>query len=116
MVADDNEDARDMLRLVLEQQGYEVVPVEDGQHALDAIAALEPDVAILDIGMPGLDGYEVARRLMGWNRRSRPFLVAFSGFGRPEDKLRAAAAGFDQHFTKPADIDALIRTVEKRLH
>jgi CheY-like chemotaxis protein len=114
LVADDNEDGREMLHYLLTKEGHTVVQAEDGERALAAVAALDPDVAILDIGMPGLNGYELARALRPTAEDRRPFLVALSGLGQAEDKARAAAAGFDQHFTKPVDIGALLSLIAER--
>ena len=114
LVADDNEDGREMLHYLLTKEGHTVVQAEDGERALAAAVALDPDLAILDISMPGLNGYEVARKLRPTEESRRPFLVALSGLGQAEDKARAAAAGFDQHFTKPVDIGALLSLIAER--
>jgi CheY-like chemotaxis protein len=86
----------------------------DGESALAAAQALRPDVAVLDIGMPGLNGYEVARRIRAepWGARIR--LIALTGWGQAEDVERAHAAGFDHHVTKPVDLDALQDLVAAR--
>ena len=114
LVADDNEDGREMLHYLLTKEGHTVVQAEDGERALTAAVALDPDLAILDISMPGLNGYEVAQKLRPTEESRRPFLVALSGLGQAEDKARAAAAGFDQHFTKPVDIGALLSLIAER--
>jgi CheY-like chemotaxis protein len=114
LVADDNEDGREMLTYLLTHEGHAVRTVEDGLRAVDAVADFDPDVAVLDIGMPGLSGYEVARRLRG-NGTGRPVLVALSGLGQVEDKIRAVEAGFDHHFTKPVDVNALLAIVAEKL-
>ena len=108
LVADDNPDARDMLSFFLAQEGHTVKTVPDGQRAIDLAAEFNPEVAILDIGMPGLSGYDVAARL----RQSAPAtlrLVALSGLGQEADRARAMAAGFNHHFTKPVDPHALLK-------
>ena len=110
LIAEDNEDGRNMLTLFLEQEGHEVATAVDGPQALAVSAAFHPEVAILDIGMPGMDGYQVAEQL----RRSHPtppLLIALSGLGQAEDKTRAADAGFSRHFTKPVDVRALTRAL-----
>ncbi len=116
VIADDNEDGRDMLSFLLAGYGHEVATAEDGERALEVVTAFEPDLVILDIGMPGLSGYDTARRLREVQGAARPLLVALSGFGRPEDKAQAAAAGFDHHLTKPVDIDTLLALIAERAH
>lgn len=106
LVADDYQDGREMLAFLLQRLGHTVAVAQDGPSAIEVAADFLPDVAILDIGMPGLSGYDVAREL----RRQRGktlALVALSGLGEAADKTRAAEAGFDMHFTKPIDIDVL---------
>ena len=100
-----------MLTYFLTTEGHDVVAAADGQNALAKAQEFKPDVAILDIGMPGLNGYEVARRLRQSPAGATPVLVALSGLGQPTDKTRAAEAGFNQHFTKPVDISALMAFV-----
>lgn len=103
VVVEDNADVRDLLRLKLKRLGHEVDAVADGMAGVDAIVAQKPDLALVDIGLPGIDGYEVATRV----RESighGVVLVAVSGFGQPEDKRKALDAGFDEHITKPADV------------
>jgi|SRR5688572_15855128 len=106
LVADDYADGREMLAFFLERMGHTVVTAVDGPDALAVASTFKPDVAILDIGMPGVSGHAVAREL-----RKRcgdaVTLVALSGMGEVADKARAADAGFDCHFTKPVDITAL---------
>jgi signal transduction histidine kinase len=103
VVADDNEDAADSLALLLDAAGHEVTAVYDGNAAVQAAVTLRPEVVVLDIGMPTLDGYEVARRVRAqpWGREV--FLIALTGWGQPTDQRRAEAAGFDLHLTKPVD-------------
>ena len=74
----------------------------------------DPDVVILDIGMPGMNGYDVATHLRKARKESRPLLIALSGLGQLEEKARAADAGFDHHFTKPVDLNALLRLLVER--
>jgi CheY-like chemotaxis protein len=93
-------------------QGHQVTIVHDGPAAVSAFTDLAADVVVLDIGMPGLDGYEVAQKM----RRSRPAaaltLIAVTGWGQEHDKERAFAAGFDYHLTKPVDFDRLAQLVQ----
>ncbi|RIK89756.1 MAG: hypothetical protein DCC71_25855, partial [Proteobacteria bacterium] len=100
LVIDDNADAADSLVFLLRGQGYEVEVARSGPEAVERARAFRPDAALLDIGLPGFDGYEVARRL----RREHPrelVLVALTGYGTPEDRRLAESAGFDAHLVKP---------------
>jgi PAS domain S-box-containing protein len=107
LVADDNRDAASSLATLLSLDGHDVRVANDGEQALVEAEAFRPDVALLDIGMPGKNGYEVAREIRAkpWGRAM--LLVAVTGWGQSEDKRRAKDAGFDHHFTKPLDLDAL---------
>ena len=96
-----------MLAYLLSVEGHTTMQAIDGHSALDVASSFQPDVAILDIGMPGMNGYTVAQRLREGPRGASLVLVALSGLGQQEDKVRAARAGFDRHFTKPVDINAL---------
>jgi two-component system CheB/CheR fusion protein len=107
LVADDNEDGREMLEYLLTADGHTVAKAADGREAVETAATFRPDVAILDIGMPGLNGYSVAQALRETSPTSSLVLVALSGLGQREDKARARSAGFDRHFTKPVDINSL---------
>jgi DNA-binding response OmpR family regulator len=97
-----------MLNHLLTHDGHVVKTAGDGSRAVEVAAEFDPDVIVLDIGMPGLNGYEVARRLRDAGSERRPLLIALSGLGQAEDKARAVDAGFDHHFTKPVDINALL--------
>jgi two-component system, chemotaxis family, CheB/CheR fusion protein len=107
LVADDNDDGREMLVYLLTAEGHAVAEASDGQMALETAAAFQPDVAILDVGMPRMNGYTVAERLRDGPQASSITLVALSGLGQQEDKARAFQAGFDRHFTKPVDLNEL---------
>lgn len=113
LVADDNADALESLALLLEVCGHEVRKASDGQETLQAVTAWRPDVALLDIGMPILDGYEVARRIRGEPWGTQLFLVAVSGWGQSEDRQRATDAGFNLHFRKPIGLPILEGILEK---
>lgn len=114
LVVDDNADCRDMLKLLLELDGYEVGTAEDGYTALDAMRRQPFDVALVDIGLPGMDGYQVAKKVRGDAALGHPHLVALTGYGRPEDKQAALAAGFDAHLVKPLDPNELARVLADR--
>jgi CheY-like chemotaxis protein len=102
LIVEDNDDARRMLRHLLEQTGHEVHEAADGLAGLDQVLALEPDAAVIDIGLPGLDGYEVARRVRAAGRAD-VLLIAVTGYGQSGDRQRSSEAGFDAHLTKPVD-------------
>ncbi len=109
LVIEDNTDVRDGLRLLLEELGHEVVEAADGDRGVAVALDWRPDVALVDLGLPGLDGYAVARRIRAAPGGGRIRLVALTGYGQPEDRRRALEAGFDAHLVKPADADALLR-------
>jgi len=113
LIVEDNDDARDMLRHLLEQTGHEVHEAADGLSGLERAFALRPDAAVIDIGLPELDGYEVARRLRAAGHAD-VLLVAVTGYGQSGDRQRSAEAGFDAHLTKPVDplaLEALLRNL-----
>ena len=107
LVADDNRDAAETLATLLRMEGHDVTVVYDGRAALDAFKATRPDAALLDIGMPKLNGYEVARRIREIPSGRGVLLVAVTGWGQDGDKAQAYAAGFDRHFTKPVSTERL---------
>jgi CheY-like chemotaxis protein len=111
LVADDNKDGTEMLGYLLEHEGHEVAVANDGHEALETAREFKPDVALLDISMPGLNGYDVAARLRDVPSSARPLLIALSGLGQAEDKTQAADAGFNHHFTKPVDMNALLGVI-----
>jgi len=110
LIVDDNEDARMLLCDVLTTIGHDVRTAGDGPSALAAVKDFVPDVAILDIGLPVMDGYELAGRLRAELGRS-PRLIALSGYGQPGDQAKSAAAGFERHLVKPVDLKSLLDTV-----
>jgi CheY-like chemotaxis protein len=115
LVADDNRDAAESLSLVLRFIGYEVFTAFNGTEALEIGARERPHAAIIDIGMPGMSGHEVARRmrLEAWGRHA--VLIALTGWGQDQDKQAARAAGFDEHLTKPVDPDQVEGTLVRLL-
>ena len=112
LVADDNHDAADTLAAMLRIMGHEVRTAYDGQQAVDAASAYQPDVAVLDIGMPRLNGYDAARSIRA--RQKEVLLLALTGWGQDEDKRRSHEAGFDHHLTKPADLSTLGKILAER--
>jgi len=113
LVADDNSDALESLATLLELGGHEVFSAANGALALESAERNLPEVALLDIGMPKLDGYEVARRIRAqpWGRRIT--LVALTGWGQESDRRRSGEAGFDSHLVKPLDLDKLTALLER---
>ena len=107
LVVDDNRDAADSLSMVLKFLGADVRVARDGRQALDEIRTYDPAVVLLDIGMPGMDGYEVARRIRTRFPDRRTAIVALTGWGQENDRRQARDAGFDHHLVKPAEIGAL---------
>ena len=111
LVVEDNRDCRETLCRLLELSGFQVEQASDGPEGLRKALAWRPEAAVVDIGLPLLDGYEVARCLreaLG----SRILLIALSGYGQSEDRCRVFAASFDHHLTKPADPDLLVRLLQ----
>lgn len=107
LVADDNVDSAETLALLLQSLGHEVRTVHDGLTAVEEAESFRPDVALLDIGMPGLDGLEVARRIRGNPWGAGMLLIALTGWGEDDDLRRSKEAGFDRHLLKPIDIGPL---------
>jgi signal transduction histidine kinase/CheY-like chemotaxis protein len=108
LIVDDNEDAGHMLGLYLESAGYRVNVVQSAHEALESVSAQPPDACLLDIGLPDMDGNELARRLRQLPQTASSTLVAITGYGQEGDRARTAAAGFDHHFVKPVDMEALM--------
>ncbi len=115
LIADDNVDAADTLRMLLEVMGHVVEHVHDGQAAVDAAAAFDPQLVLLDIGMPKLNGYEACRRIRGDAGGDGRMIVAVTGWGQPEDLRSAKEAGFDHHMVKPIDMVTLTKLIAARL-
>jgi PAS domain S-box-containing protein len=106
LLIEDNADARQSLRTLLEQEGHRVEEAADGAGGLARAETTRPDIILVDIGLPGMDGYEVARRIRS-QRGAAPILVAITGYGQADDRRRSLAAGFDAHLTKPVSPDHL---------
>ena len=113
LVVDDNRDAAESLGMLLEMENCKVSVAFDGPQALEALDTFKPDIALLDIGMPGMDGYELARRIRATPRGRNLVLVALTGWSQADDKKRATDAGFDEHLTKPVDPDLLSRVLNR---
>jgi two-component system, sensor histidine kinase len=114
LVIEDHDDARESLTSLLEAMGHRVEVAIDGADGLDKALAMFPDVALVDVGLPRLDGYEVARRIRNAvTGHRRPYLVALTGYGLAEDRARAFEAGFDAHLVKPVDPVTLATVIGK---
>jgi len=111
LIVDDNVDAANTLALVLNDGGHETEVVYSAREALTRAESFEPEVALLDIGLPEMDGYELARRLQAMPRLKATRLVALTGYGQNEDRQRSLEAGFHDHLVKPVDLSALERTL-----
>ncbi len=107
LVVEDNHDAAEALTMLLELFGHRVTAVADGLSAIEAARNDSFDLGLVDIGLPGIDGYEVARRIRLLPRAKTMTLVALTGYGQDADKQRALSAGFDEHLTKPVKIERL---------
>ncbi|MGV3572631.1 MAG: ATP-binding protein [Ramlibacter sp.] len=112
LLADDNADALETMAALLEIEGHQVQTANDGNRALEVGEQLRPDVAILDIGMPHLNGYEAAAKIRETDWGRKVVLIALTGWGQEQDQARAREAGFDHHCTKPVDIDRLLQLVQ----
>ncbi len=111
LLIEDSRDAREMLRMMLELAGHVVYDAADGARGLELLEAVRPDVAIIDIGLPGMDGYQVARRIRETPNGRDMLLLALTGYGSPGDSQRSAEHGFDYHLVKPVDPDHLARLI-----
>ena len=109
LVVDDNPDIRDSLRMLLVMWGHEVDVASSGEEALALALSIRPDIALVDIGLPGMDGYQVAKaiRQASADWRTKIKLVAVTGYGQPSDRQQALDSGFDGHMLKPVDTDLL---------
>lgn len=114
VIADDNQDMAASLKVLLELDGHLVHATQDGEGAIELARRVKPDFLLLDIGMPKLNGYDVARhiRMQPWGREMR--LVAITGWGQPEDRSCAIQAGFDYHLTKPVSLGDLIEILNAK--
>lgn len=114
LVVEDNEDTLELVQMWLRNLGHVVEGANDGVSGLETALTMRPDVALVDIGLPGLDGYEVARSVRASELGRDIYMVAVTGYGRPEDRARALDAGFDAYIVKPLDVAGLKRALEPR--
>jgi CheY-like chemotaxis protein len=112
LLVDDQADAREMYSIVLRAAGHHVYAAEDGPSALVVLTRTPLDVAIVDIGLPGMDGYELARQIRSAPEGRKVTLIALTGYGLPDDHKRSSAAGFDRHLVKPVAPEDLQRAIE----
>ena len=115
MVVDDNIDSADSLALLLKNMGHDVRTANEGQSAIEVAKGFFPEIVLLDIGLPGIDGYEVARRLRKEAYGREALLVALTGYGQEGDRRLTEEAGFDHHLTKPADPARLYHIIGQEL-
>ncbi len=118
LVVEDNADGALSLAMLLRMYGHVVETVANGPAALESVRTHEPDVVLLDIGLPGMSGYEVARRLIGPRPRKTPLVIAVTGFGQAEDRRRCAESGIDMHLLKPVEpeyLQAVLARFQKML-
>ena len=111
VLVEDNVDIRETLAELLVLDGYQVEAAGDGPQGLSRVLAVDPDVALIDVGLPGFDGYELARRTRA-QLGDRPLLIAMTGYGQPDDRARAFEAGFDEHVVKPVSLEDLSAAIE----
>lgn len=117
LVVDDNRDAAESMSMLLQMWGHEVVFAYDGPSALETAEQWQPEAVILDIGLPGMNGYEVAVRMRELPHARNAVLIAITGYGRDDDRLRSQRAGIDHHLVKPVAPDALRDLVDSlQLH
>jgi signal transduction histidine kinase/ActR/RegA family two-component response regulator/PAS domain-containing protein len=109
LIAEDHSDSRESLRLLLEASGHRVTVARNGDEAVDLALADPPEIALIDIGLPGLDGYDVAREIRAADSTDAVFLVALTGYGQPLDRRRALESGFNEHLVKPLNREKLLR-------
>jgi CheY-like chemotaxis protein len=111
LLIEDNDDGREMMAMMLNCYGYAVHHAADGLQGLQAAANEHPDIALVDIGLPGIDGYEVARRMRANPDTHHIKLIALTGYGLAEDQRRVLDAGFDLHLVKPVDVEHLLQAI-----
>jgi CheY-like chemotaxis protein len=115
LIIDDNVDAAQLLADVLAAGGYHTLAAHDGPSALQAAGAFRPQIAVVDLGLPIMDGFELARLMLANPVLMQTKLVALTGYGQAEDRARTAAAGFEAHLVKPVDIEQLRSVIERLL-
>jgi CheY-like chemotaxis protein len=109
LLVDDNEDARELLGGLLEMQGYQIEVSGDAPEALEIAARWQPQIIVLDLGLPGIDGWELARQLRQLDGLAQVRIIALTGYGSERDRDRSREAGIDTHLLKPVEISQLVR-------
>jgi DNA-binding response OmpR family regulator len=112
LIVDDDTDIADLLSQALQLEGFETEVAHDAQAALNSFRIFSPHAAVLDVGLPQIDGYELAKSLRAEHGR-KPTLIAATGYGQQQDRLRAADAGFDCHFVKPVSVHDLLQALDR---
>ncbi|HET9108408.1 MAG TPA: response regulator [Steroidobacteraceae bacterium] len=112
LVVDDNKDAAESMSMLLEMWGHEVAFAYDGPSALETAQRWQPEAIFLDIGLPGMDGYELAERMREMPQAKDAMLIAITGYGQEDDRLRSRKAGIDHHLVKPVAPDALLSLID----
>ena len=115
LVADDDADLLDVTTYALRREGYHIVTATDGQQAVERCANERPDLVLLDVGLPRMNGFDACRRIREQGGPGGPVIVALTGWGQAGDRRRAAEAGFDGHMVKPVNLAALIAMINSRL-
>jgi two-component system CheB/CheR fusion protein len=110
-VVEDNEDSRELLCALLQRSGFECHTADNGSSALALIEQVQPDIAILDVGLPEMDGFEVARRIRKDPKSAHILLIALTGYGRASDRAASRESGFDEHLVKPVRSEQLLRAL-----
>ena len=113
LVVEDNDDMRETLGILLTEDGHEVHVANDGPSGLQAALTFRPDIGLLDLGLPGFDGYALARSIRAHDEGKQIYLVALTGYGQPEDRLRSEEAGFDELVVKPLDVNQLALLLQR---
>ena len=113
LLVDDNRDAVELLGELIASQGHQIQIAFDGPSALTIAAQFDPEVAVLDIGLPVMDGYELAQKLRMMNKPGLHRLIALTGYGQASDRARSAAAGFDAHVAKPVSVEEILRLIDR---
>jgi CheY-like chemotaxis protein len=113
LVVDDNADSTETMEMLLKLSGHEVATAHDGESALEKTREFQPEIILLDVGLPGMHGYEVAQRLRSLPENKNLVIIALTGYGQEQDRERAMEAGFDYHFVKPVEFDTLESLLNK---
>jgi two-component system CheB/CheR fusion protein len=111
LIVDDNVDSAELMAELLRSAGHEVEVVHDGNEGFESMSRVRPTIAILDIGLPGMDGYELASRTRSALGADAPKMIALSGYGQPEDRARSSRAGFTRHLVKPVNFEEVLAAI-----